>query len=168
MFPLRILFINVKKKKRQNKSLPKAAAQIQGSLVQWKHAVLRIIEMGRAKNCRSLASQFAETVLTEGLGGLQSRIRAKFSWASSQDFHPSLFPHLRLGGTVFTVIDNAAETPIASTFSNLADGPTVTRRRNTFRASYEERGGRRKNDSRGAATDTGCHLYCRHIWENND
>ena len=70
--------------------------------------------MGRAKNCRSLASQFAETVLTEGLGGLQSRIRAKFSWASSQDFHPSLFPHLRLGGTVFTVIDGSGKDNISA------------------------------------------------------
>jgi hypothetical protein len=50
VFPLRILFINVKKKTGQKKSLPKAAPQIQGSLVQWKCAVLRIIEMGRAKN----------------------------------------------------------------------------------------------------------------------
>src|SRR5215831_17050918 len=86
-----------RKKKRQKKSLLKAALQIQRSLVQWKYTVLRIIEMGRAKNRCSLASQFAETVLKEGLGGLQSRIRAKFSWASSQEFHPSFFPHGTLG-----------------------------------------------------------------------
>jgi autotransporter-associated beta strand protein len=40
-------------------------------------------------------------------------------------------------GTVFTVIDNAAATPVAGTFSNLADGSTFTRGRNTFQANYE-------------------------------
>ena len=40
-------------------------------------------------------------------------------------------------GTVFTVIDNTAATPIAGTFSNLADGSTFTVGSNTFQASYE-------------------------------
>jgi autotransporter-associated beta strand protein len=40
-------------------------------------------------------------------------------------------------GTVFTVIDNTAATPIAGTFSNLADGSTFTQGRNTFQVSYE-------------------------------
>lgn len=40
-------------------------------------------------------------------------------------------------GTVFTVIDNRAATPIAGTFSNIADGGTVTVGLNTFQANYE-------------------------------
>ena len=40
-------------------------------------------------------------------------------------------------GTVFTVIDNTATTPIAGTFSNLADGSTVTTNSNNFQANYE-------------------------------
>jgi len=40
-------------------------------------------------------------------------------------------------GTVFTVIDNTAATAIAGTFSNLADGSTVTAGNNTFQADYE-------------------------------
>jgi hypothetical protein len=57
---------------------------------------------------------------------------------ASQEFHLTTFPHGTLTlGTVFTVIDNAAGTPIAGTFSNLADGSTITRGRNTSRAIYE-------------------------------
>ncbi len=40
-------------------------------------------------------------------------------------------------GTVYTVIDNTAATPIAGTFSNLADGGAITVGSNTFQASYE-------------------------------
>ena len=40
-------------------------------------------------------------------------------------------------GTVFTVINNTAATPIAGTFSNLTDGSTFTVNGNTFRADYE-------------------------------
>ena len=40
-------------------------------------------------------------------------------------------------GIVFTVIDNTAATPIAGTFSNLADGSTFTVGSNTYRADYE-------------------------------
>ena len=40
-------------------------------------------------------------------------------------------------GTVFTVIDNTAATPIAGTFANLADGSMFTANGNNFRASYE-------------------------------
>jgi len=40
-------------------------------------------------------------------------------------------------GTVFTVFDNRAATPIAGTFSNIADGGTVTVGSNTFQANYE-------------------------------
>jgi hypothetical protein len=40
-------------------------------------------------------------------------------------------------GTVFTVIDNTAATPISGTFSNLADGSTFTADGNTFQVSYE-------------------------------
>ncbi len=40
-------------------------------------------------------------------------------------------------GTVFTVFDNTAATPIAGTFSNLADGSTIRVGTNTFQANYE-------------------------------
>ena len=40
-------------------------------------------------------------------------------------------------GTVFTAINNVAATPIAGTFSNLADGSSFTVGSNTFRANYE-------------------------------
>ncbi len=40
-------------------------------------------------------------------------------------------------GTVLTVINNTATTPIAGTFSNLADGSTITLDSNTFQADYE-------------------------------
>jgi autotransporter-associated beta strand protein len=39
-------------------------------------------------------------------------------------------------GTVFTVIDNIAASPIAGTFSNLANGATFTSNGNNFQASY--------------------------------
>lgn len=54
-----------------------------------------------------------------------------------------LFSFIALGndvitpGTVFTVIDNFAATPIAGTFSNLADGAIFTVGGNTFQANYE-------------------------------
>ena len=40
-------------------------------------------------------------------------------------------------GTVFTAIENTAATPIGGTFSNLADGSTVTVGSNTYQVSYE-------------------------------
>ena len=40
-------------------------------------------------------------------------------------------------GTVFTMIDNTAATPIAGTFNNLADGSTLVADGNTFQVSYE-------------------------------
>jgi hypothetical protein len=40
-------------------------------------------------------------------------------------------------GTVITVIDNTAATPIAGIFSNLADGSNFTLGSNTFQANYE-------------------------------
>ena len=40
-------------------------------------------------------------------------------------------------GTVFTVIENSAVTPIAGTFANLPDGGTITVGANTFQADYE-------------------------------
>jgi autotransporter-associated beta strand protein len=40
-------------------------------------------------------------------------------------------------GTAFTVISNTAATPIAGTFSNLADGSTLTIGSNTYQVSYE-------------------------------
>lgn len=40
-------------------------------------------------------------------------------------------------GTVFTVISNSAATPIAGTFSNLADGSTLTVGSNNYQVSYE-------------------------------
>jgi hypothetical protein len=40
-------------------------------------------------------------------------------------------------GTVFTVIDNTAATPIAGVFSNLADGSTFAANGNNFHVSYE-------------------------------
>ncbi len=54
----------------------------------------------------------------------------------------SLFSFADLGsavlptGTVFTVIDNTAATPIAGTFANLPDGSTFTIGPNTFQVSY--------------------------------
>ncbi len=40
-------------------------------------------------------------------------------------------------GTVFTIISNTATTPIAGTFSNLADASTLTVGSNTYLVSYE-------------------------------
>jgi autotransporter-associated beta strand protein len=40
-------------------------------------------------------------------------------------------------GTVFTVLENTAATPIAGAFSNLPDGSLITANGNTFQASYE-------------------------------
>jgi hypothetical protein len=40
-------------------------------------------------------------------------------------------------GTVFTVINNTAATPISGTFANLPDGATVTVGSNNFQANYE-------------------------------
>jgi autotransporter-associated beta strand protein len=40
-------------------------------------------------------------------------------------------------GTVFTVINNTAATPIAGTFSNLPDGATFSSNGNTYQVSYE-------------------------------
>lgn len=40
-------------------------------------------------------------------------------------------------GTVLTLIDNTAATPIAGTFANLPDGSTFTAGSNMFQASYE-------------------------------
>jgi len=55
---------------------------------------------------------------------------AFFSFA---DFGGNVLPV----GTVLTVIDNTAGTPIAGTFNNLADGSTFTVGPNTFQANYE-------------------------------
>ncbi len=44
-------------------------------------------------------------------------------------------------GTVFTVINNTAATPIAGTFSNLPDGATFTSNGNSFKADYQGRNG---------------------------
>ena len=40
-------------------------------------------------------------------------------------------------GTVFTVINNTATTPIAGTFSNLPDGSTFAANGNTYQVSYQ-------------------------------
>lgn len=40
-------------------------------------------------------------------------------------------------GTLFTLVENTAGTPIAGTFSNLPDGSTFTVGLNTYKASYE-------------------------------
>jgi hypothetical protein len=40
-------------------------------------------------------------------------------------------------GTIFTIIENTAATPIAGAFSNLPDGSLITANGNTFQASYE-------------------------------
>ena len=40
-------------------------------------------------------------------------------------------------GTIFTVINNTATTPISGTFANLADGSTIIAGSNTLQASYE-------------------------------
>jgi hypothetical protein len=52
---------------------------------------------------------------------------------SSSDLGSAVLPT----GTVFTVIDNTAATPIAGTFTNLPDGGTITVGNNTFQANYE-------------------------------
>jgi hypothetical protein len=52
---------------------------------------------------------------------------------ASADFGATVLPL----GTVFTVINNTAATPISGTFSNLADGATVTVGSNTFQADYQ-------------------------------
>jgi autotransporter-associated beta strand protein len=39
-------------------------------------------------------------------------------------------------GTVFTLINNTANTPITGTFSNLPDGSTLTIRSNTYQVNY--------------------------------
>ncbi len=44
-------------------------------------------------------------------------------------------------GTVFTVINNTAATPIAGAFSNLPDGATFTSNGNSFKADYQGRNG---------------------------
>jgi hypothetical protein len=55
----------------------------------------------------------------------------------------ALFSFLGIGtgtlttGTVFIAINNTAATPIAGTFSNLADGSTFTAGSNTYLVSYE-------------------------------
>ena len=55
----------------------------------------------------------------------------------------ALFSFIGLGsgiltqGTVFTAINNTAATPISGTFSNLADGSTLTANGNNFQVSYE-------------------------------
>ena len=46
-------------------------------------------------------------------------------------------PATLASGTVFTVINNTAATPIVGTFSNLADGATMTIGSNTYQANYE-------------------------------
>jgi hypothetical protein len=40
-------------------------------------------------------------------------------------------------GTVFTVIDNTAATPIAGTFTNLPDGSIFINKGNTYQVSYQ-------------------------------
>jgi len=40
-------------------------------------------------------------------------------------------------GTVFTVINNTATTPIAGTFSNLPDGSTFAANGNTYQVNYD-------------------------------
>jgi autotransporter-associated beta strand protein len=40
-------------------------------------------------------------------------------------------------GTVFTIISNTSDTPIAGKFSNLADGSTFTSNGNTYRVNYQ-------------------------------
>jgi autotransporter-associated beta strand protein len=40
-------------------------------------------------------------------------------------------------GTVFTVIDNHSQSPIAGTFSNLPDGSTITAGNNIYTVNYE-------------------------------
>ena len=45
--------------------------------------------------------------------------------------------HVLAPGTVFTVIENTAATPIAGAFTNLPDGSLITANGHTFQASYE-------------------------------
>jgi autotransporter-associated beta strand protein len=52
---------------------------------------------------------------------------------SSQDLGNAALP----AGTVFTLLNNTAATPILGTFSNLADSATLVLGSNTFQANYE-------------------------------
>ncbi len=56
---------------------------------------------------------------------------------AAQTTFTDLGSSLLSNGTVLTVIDNTAATPIAGTFGNLADGTTFSRNGNTYRVSYE-------------------------------
>jgi autotransporter-associated beta strand protein len=60
-------------------------------------------------------------------------IRIRNASVLFQDAGTALLP----SGTTFTVINNIGATRIKGTFSNLADGSTVTIGNNTFQASYE-------------------------------
>ncbi|HEU0209889.1 MAG TPA: autotransporter-associated beta strand repeat-containing protein [Candidatus Udaeobacter sp.] len=55
----------------------------------------------------------------------------------SQIFLSDIGTAVIASGTVFTIIDNTANTPITGTFGNLADGSTLTVGSNTYRVSYE-------------------------------
>jgi len=63
--------------------------------------------------------------------------------ANGVTINGALFSFAALGvgalpaGTVFTVINNTATTPISGTFSNLPDGSTFTVGSNTFQTNYE-------------------------------
>ena len=72
-------------------------------------------------------SAIADEVATLGVA---INTGAKFTFA---DIGNSTLPV----GTVFTVINNTATTPIAGTFSNLHDGSTFTSNGNAYQVSYE-------------------------------
>jgi autotransporter-associated beta strand protein len=61
------------------------------------------------------------------------KVRIRNASVLFQDVGTALLPP----GTTFTVINNTAATRIRGTFSNLADGSTLTVGSNTFQASYE-------------------------------
>jgi len=60
-------------------------------------------------------------------------IRIRGAQIVFDDFGTSVLP----SGTTFTVLSNTAATAITGTFSNLADGSTITVGSNTFEVSYE-------------------------------
>jgi hypothetical protein len=63
-------------------------------------------------------------------------------------------------GTVFTIINNTAATPISGTFSNLADGSTLTVGSDIYRVSYE---GGTGNDLISLCSDNLCRGFLQRV-----
>ena len=71
----------------------------------------------------------AKTSTVAALGvTINSNVAFKFLDTTSGSLTP---------GTILTVINNTSANPIAGTFSNLADGATLSSGGNTFKANYK-------------------------------